>query len=316
MSSFFPVHTPQEAAFLLNLPQEELFARAEALREAAFGRKVTLCAIINARSGNCSMDCRFCSQSGHNRTNIKTFALLSDAELRARILHLATLPVARIGIVTSGATLNTDEQERLRTLVAGLSQNVRSRICASLGRLTADSLRQVRASGLTRYHHNLESSRGFYPSVCTTQTWGQRKKTVESAQQAGLEVCCGGLFGLGETWAHRIDFAFALKQMGITQVPLNFLYPHPETPLADMPPLDAGEALRIIAVFRHILPHATLRVCGGRPLVLGRRQQEIFRAGANALMTGDYLTTQGQSLAHDLEMIASLGLEAGNDFPV
>ena len=261
------------------------------------------------------MDCRFCSQSGHNRTNIETFVLLPDAELWARILHLATLPVSRIGIVTSGAALNTDEQERLRTLVAGLPQNVRSRICASLGRLTADSLRQMGASGLTRYHHNLESSRGFYPSVCTTQTWDQRKKTVERAQQAGLEVCCGGLFGLGETWEHRIDFAFALKKMDIAQVPLNFLYPHPETPLADMPPLDAGEALRIIAVFRHILPRATLRVCGGRPLVLRGRQQEIFRAGANALMTGDYLTTQGQSLVHDLEMIASLGLEVESGLP-
>ena len=130
-----------------------------------------------------------------------------------------------------------------------------------------------------------------------------------------MEVCCGGLFGLGETWEHRIDFAFALKKMDIAQVPLNFLYPHPETPLADMPPLDAGEALRIIAVFRHILPRATLRVCGGRPLVLRGRQQEIFRAGANALMTGDYLTTQGQSLVHDLEMIASLGLEVESGLP-
>ncbi|WP_297670089.1 biotin synthase BioB [uncultured Desulfovibrio sp.] len=305
--------TPAEILALLRLPDARLFAQATALREAAFGRRIVLCAIINARSGDCAMDCRFCSQSRHNRTPVDIFPLLPDAVLRERILKLAALPVARIGVVTSGAMLGGDELDRLCGVIAALPGDVRGRVCASLGRLPAESLARLRAAGLTRLHHNLETSRNFYPQICTSQTWDQRRDTALRAVEAGLTVCSGGLFGLGESWEDRVDFAFSLKGMGVRHVPLNFLHPHPETPLAGRPPLDATEALRIIAVFRHILPDATLRVCGGRPLTLGARQREIFAAGANALMTGDYLTTRGQGVAHDLAMIEAQGLEAACD---
>ena len=132
---------------------------------------------------------------------------------------------------------------------------------------------------------------------------------MHRASDAGLEVCCGGLFGLGEDWEQRVDFALRLRAEGITDVPVNFLHAHPGTPLAGMPSLSAAEALRIIAVLRHILPHATLRICGGRPTTLGARQKDIFAAGANALMTGDYLTTSGKALEDDCAMIAAQGLE-------
>lgn len=313
MKESLAVATPAEALALLSLPKGLLFARANALREAAFGRGIVLCAIINARSGNCSMDCRFCSQSRHNHTPIDVFPLLSDDELRERILHLAKLPVARIGIVTSGSALNGAEFERLCRLVSSLPETVRSRVCASLGKLTSEQFAQMAAAGLTRYHHNLETSRGYYPCICTTQTWDQRRDTVLRVQDAGMTACSGGLFGMGESWEERVDFAFSLRKMGVRHVPMNFLHPHPETPLARQQPLSASEALSIIAVFRHILPTATLRICGGRPLALGDRQNEIFAAGANALMTGDYLTTHGLSLEHDLKMIADLGLEICSD---
>ena len=305
--------TPAEALALLSLPQEQLFARATALREAAFGRGIVLCAIINAKSGNCSMDCRFCSQSRHNHTPIEVFPLLPDEELRERILHLAALPVARIGVVTSGSALSGSELQRLGTVISGLPDDVRPRVCASLGKLAAEDFALLSGAGLTRFHHNMETSQDYYSSVCTTQTWEQRRDTVLRACEAGLSVCSGGLFGLGESWEDRVDFAFSLKKMGVAHVPMNFLHPHPETPLAGQKPLTADEALTLIAVFRHILPKATLRICGGRPLVLGSRQNEIFAAGANALMTGDYLTTHGQSIAHDLEMIAAQGLEVRCD---
>lgn len=313
MKDLLSVGTPAQALDLLALPLPRLMERAAALREAAFGRRIVLCAIINARSGNCAMDCRFCSQSRHNHTPIDVFPLLSDQELRGRILHLATLPVAHIGVVTSGAALSGEEFARLRALIAGLPAEVRPRVCASLGRLTEAQLTELAAAGLGRYHHNLETSRAYYSRVCTTQTWEQRRETVLRGMRAGFTACTGGLFGLGESWEDRVAFAFSLKELGVRQVPMNFLHPHPQTPLAGQKPLSAEEALRIVAVFRHILPTATLRICGGRPLVLGERQAEVFAAGANALMTGDYLTTHGQGLENDLQMLADLGLEVAGD---
>lgn len=313
MTESLAVATPAQALALLSLPQGELFARATALREASFGRNIVLCAIINAKSGNCSMDCRFCSQSRHNHTPIEVFPLLPDSELRERILQLAALPVARIGVVTSGSALSGGELQRLCNVVASLPEPVRQRVCASLGKLAADDFSSLSRAGLTRFHHNMETSRDYYASVCTTQTWEQRRDTVRRAGESGLSVCSGGLFGLGESWEDRVDFAFSLREMGVEHVPMNFLHPHPRTPLAGQQPLSADEALSIIALFRHILPEATLRICGGRPLVLGDRQNEVFAAGANAMMTGDYLTTHGQTIKHDLEMIAALGLEVTCD---
>lgn len=304
------IATPSEALALLCLPEARLLRQAACLRETAFGRRIDLCAIINARSGDCAMDCRFCSQSRHNQTPVKVFDLLPDDLLRARILTLAALPVRHIGVVTSGGALHAHELKRLCGVLASLPPEVRPRVCASLGRLSAAQFAQLAAVGLIRYHHNLETSPSHYPRICTTQTWEQRRDTVVRAMRAGLQVCSGGLFGLGESWEERIDFAFSLKALGVRHVPINFLYPHPQTPLAGQEILGADEALRIIAVFRHILPQATLRICGGRPLVLGKRQSEIFAAGANALMTGDYLTTHGQGVEEDLAMLAAQGLEA------
>ncbi|WP_022657182.1 biotin synthase BioB [uncultured Desulfovibrio sp.] len=307
-----PAATPAQALALLSLPDARLFEQAARLREAVFGRVVDLCAIINARSGNCVMDCRFCSQSRHNHTPIAVFNFLPDDALRERILKLAALPVNHIGIVTSGTALNEADLAHLRAVLAALPDAARPRICASLGRLRTAQLEQLAGAGLTRYHHNLETAQSHYPRVCTTQTWEQRRDTVIRAQRAGLAVCTGGLFGLGESWEERITFAFSLKELGVRHVPMNFLHPHPQTPLAGQEILSADEALRIIALFRHILPEATLRICGGRPATLGARQHEIFAAGANALMTGDYLTTRGQGIEEDLAMIAAQGLEAGS----
>jgi biotin synthase len=301
--------TTSAATDLLSRSLPELIAEAGRLREAVFGRKAHLCAIINARSGNCSMDCHFCSQSRHNKTGVEIFGLLPSEQLLARILALAQTPVSKIGIVTSGDLLNGEEFERLCEILRSLPAEILPRVCLSLGRLRQAQFKRLSALGLRRYHHNLETAESFYPCICTTQTWQQRRDTVVAARHAGMQPCTGGLFGLGESWEQRLEFAFSLKELNVRHVPLNFLNPHPSTPLAAQTPLSADEALRIIAVFRHILPEATLRVCGGRPLVLGKRQREIFAAGANALMTGDYLTTPGYSLKEDISMLADLGLE-------
>ncbi|MCU0858497.1 MAG: hypothetical protein MUC65_08865, partial [Pontiellaceae bacterium] len=155
----------------------------------------------------------------------------------------------------------------------------------------------------------LETSESFYPSICTTQSWQQRLDTVKSAQAAGMDICCGGLFGLGESWDDRIDLAFTLRDLGVDSVPINFLYPHEGTPFGNRPLLDSAEALQIIAVFRFILPKVTLRICGGRTQVVGDRAADLFAAGANGLMTGDYLTVAGSLYEADLAMIRCLGLQ-------
>ncbi|WP_308621227.1 biotin synthase BioB [uncultured Desulfovibrio sp.] len=310
-----PAANAGEALRLLALPDAELFSRAASLRQAVTGRSVQLCAIINIRSGQCGMDCRFCAQSRHNPAPQPGFPLLENAVLRERILALAATPVGRIGLVASGAALDGEDFERVVRLVAELPSTVRSRLCTSFGRLDARRMERLVKAGITRYHHNLETSERWYPHICATQRWEQRRDTARRALAAGLSLCCGGIFGLGETWEDRISLAFTLREMGVAHVPLNFLHPQPGTPLAQRVPPAPEEALRIIAIFRHILPQAVLRVCGGRPLALGARQDEMFAAGANALMTGDYLTTRGESLHNDLAMIAASGMEPAYVMP-
>lgn len=302
------VKTESEALKLLEIPKEQLLEQANKIRQRYFGNAIDFCSIINARCGNCSMDCSFCSQSRHNKTGIRTFELLQNKDLESRILTLANAKVNHIGIVTSGAALGQTEIERLCTLFTSLPDHIRKKICASLGRLDSKKFASIHSAGLNRFHHNLESSVNFYPKVCSTQHWEDRRQTVCNAKMAGLEVCSGGLFGLGETWEDRISLAFSLKENGIKNIPINFLHPHPATPLGHRPIMQVDEALTVIAIFRHILPTATLRICGGRPETFGNRQNEIFYAGANALMTGDYLTTNGQTIEKDLDMISKLGL--------
>lgn len=306
-----PQITPGSAGAraLLGVPDCELFARANALRQRDFGQKITFCAIINIRSGHCGMDCAFCAQSRASGANIASYPLLSDALLREKVESLAKLPVSNIGLVASGLRLDGSEFDRFCRFVADCPEPIKKRLCASLGNLSGSQLEQLKAAGITHIHHNLETSEKFYPCICSSQTWGERLDAVGRYLEAGVAVCSGGLFGMGESWQDRADLALTLANAGITNVPLNFLHPQPGTPLAGRKPLAARDALRIIALFRNILPHATLRVCGGRPVTLGERQREIFAAGANALMTGDYLTTQGMATDRDAAMLAALGLE-------
>jgi biotin synthase len=310
--SFAPALTREAARDLITRDLAALCASATALRRQRFGDTVSLCAIINAKSGNCGMDCAFCSQSGRHNASVATFPLLEPKALQERIAALRDFPIRHCGIVTSGGALSRDEIKAVAATIkreSAAPQSRPPRLCASLGRLAADDLAMLREAGLRRYHHNLECSEAYYPRLCTTQTWRERLATVRAAGARGLEVCCGGLFGAGESWEDRLDFAFALAGEGIREIPLNFLHPRPGTPLAARPVPATDEALRIIAVFRHILPEATLRVCGGRALVIGSRQEELFAAGANALMTGDALTTAGPGIREDVDMLARLGLK-------
>ena len=300
----------EEARELIELPEEELFAGATQLREQSFGRDIEACFIINAKSGNCNMNCRFCSQSGFNSTEIERYPFMSAEQLQEIVEGWQPYPVGRCGIVTSGGALTDADVEKLAQFIEAhkASGKKRPQMCGSLGRLKDHALTRLKQAGLTRLHHNLETCESFYPNVCTTQKWRDRLDTVHQAQEHGLSVCCGGLFGLGESWEDRITFALELKREGIRNIPINFLYPHPGTPMAQQPVMSPEEALRIIALFRHLIPDATLRICGGRVSVLKERQYDMFAAGANAFMTGNYLTIPGAGIEADMAKLTELGL--------
>jgi biotin synthase len=302
--------TREEAQALTggSVKPEELFGGANKIREAHFGNRVNLCAIVNARAGQCSEDCRFCAQSAHHKTEAECYSLLGKDAILEAAKKMTHSGAATFGIVTSGPTVDDEELGSISETVGDMFQTSGLQPCASLGSLTFEQFVDLKNAGLTRFHHNLETSQNYFPKVCSTHTWEERVECIRNAQRAGLEVCSGGLFGLGESWNDRIDMAITLRELEVRSVPLNFLNPVKGTPLGESEPLRADEALRIIAVYRFLLPTATLRVCGGRPVVLRDRQREIFRAGANALMTGDYLTVAGISPDTDRKMIAELGL--------
>lgn len=286
----------------------ELCQVATEVRTKFFGNKVKLCMIINAKSGVCDMDCSFCSQSSHNKAEAPTYPFLRSCELAERFRHIDGNNAHNCGVVTSGGKLASGDIDKFIDAVNEVRSNVSYDICGSLGRLSGEELTRLKAAGINRYHHNLETSEGYYPSICTSQQWQSRLETVKAAIAMGMKVCSGGLFGLGESWSDRIDLALALGNLEVDSIPINFLYPHAGTPLGSSQLLSPEEALRIIAIYRLILPKRTLRICGGRAAVLGERQSEIFAAGANAIMTGDYLTTSGQMPESDKKMIENLGL--------
>ena len=298
--------TEKEALWLTGHGEPELLRGATQIRETHFGNEVQLCAIINAKSGTCDMDCTFCSQSGHASTEIEEYPFMPPAELARQMEAILENHDCRCSVVTSGGKLSGQELQSLCETARTMGP---APLCASLGRLTEEELIDLKQSGIARFHHNLESSETYYPQICSTQTWQQRLETVKAAQAAELDICSGGLFGLGESWEDRIELALALRELAIDSVPINFLYAHDGTPLRDTPPMSAAEALRIIAVYRFMLPTVTLRICGGRTHVLGDRQPDLFAAGANGMMTGNYLTVAGSLYEADHSMIRALGLQ-------
>ena len=301
---------PEEALFLASpdCPFDGLMAGAERVRKAHFGQEASLCGIINARSGACTSDCRYCAQSAHVKTGAPLYPLLDPDRILSEAKALAGAGVRCFGIVTSGPGATPAEVRSVAEAVRRIKAETRMEVSASLGMLGEDSLRLLKEAGTDRYHHNLETSREFFPQICTTHSWDARLATLRRAQAAGLELCSGGLFGMGESWADRISLALALRGLDVRSVPINFLNPVPGTPLGSRPLMAAEEALRLVALFRFLLPLATLRICGGRAVTLGERQRDIFKAGANAFMTGNYLTTPGALPASDLSWAREEGM--------
>jgi len=289
----------------------DLLYGAHIIRRRFFDNKIHLCSIVNAKSGNCSENCKFCAQSFRHATKIKTYNLLSSKAIKKAYFRAKANKVTGFSIVTSGNRLANQEIDRLCKIVQELcAQKKGPYLCLSVGRLTPQTIIRLKESGITKCHHNLETSRSFFSKICTTHSYNDRIVTVLNLKRAGIKVCSGGIFGLGESWRDRINLAFMLKKLNVDSVPLNFLMPVKGTPLGKMKSLSPMEALKIIAIFRYILPDTDIRICAGREKVLRDYQSLIFYAGATGMMVGGYLTQAGRAATDDFQMLADSGLKS------
>lgn len=285
-----------------------------ALAGAASAPPPFACGIINAKSGLCREDCRFCAQSSRHAAGAPVHPLVPLDTLLAQAERFAAAGLRYMGIVTAGGASGARDFERICRAAEAIRARVDIGLCASLGLLSFEQARELRATGFASCHHNLETSRGFYPSVCTTHGHERRVRTVENAKAAGLRVCSGGIFGLGESMGQRLDLCAELQNLDVDSIPVNFLLPIPGTPLEKRPLLPAWEALAILAFMRLMHPGKDIICCAGRTRVLRRCEALLFAAGANGIMSGDFLTAKGSSLRRDAALLAALGVE-GSLFP-
>ena len=302
----------EEAREVAALPEGDLFtllAVTDRVRSHFKGDSVNLCSIVSAKSGLCREDCTFCSQSARYSTDAPEFPMVGAGEIAEAARWAEKAGANEFSIVTSGTSI--DKERDVSTLSEALREMESStslESCASLGIMKRDTLRKLKEAGLKSYHHNLETSRTFFPKVCTTHSYDDDVETVREAKALGFYVCSGGIFGLGETWEDRIELAGTLRDLDVDSVPINLLDPREGTPLAASRNLTPKECLRIIALFRLMMPKKDIIVCGGREVNLRHLQPMIFAAGANGMMLGNYLTTKGRSAEDDLQMLADLGL--------
>ncbi len=302
-----------EALSLLSLPNSEcmeLFSLANSVR-VKLGNRVDLCSIVNAKCGLCPEDCKFCAQSAHNDADVEPYDLMDEEEILNMALMMQEEGAGRFCIVTSGREADEGDFERILSAIKRIRKETALSICVSIGMLAEEEAHRLKKAGATRIHHNLETSKNFFRNICTTHSYDEKIRTVEIAKNAGLEVCCGGIIGMGESAKDRVELAFALRELDSDSVPINILNPIEGTPLSGAATITPMEALKTIAVFRLILPQKNIRVAGGREKNLRDLQCLCLLSGANGLLLGNYLTTPGRVPREDIRMIRDLGLVPG-----
>ncbi len=312
--------TQEEALRLVSIEdvstREILAEAAHALTEKFCPSKPDLCSLVNAKSYLCSEDCGFCSQSSHYKTGVKRYPLMRPEEVLVQAQTAEANGVQSFCVVTSGETLNDAEFEQVLATFRLLTEKTGLRLDGSLGNLTAEQVRKLQEAGMRRFNHNLQCSREFYPEIVSTHTYDERMETLKFLEQNGVEVCSGGIFGMGETREDRIRLAFELKPYDLHCLPINILNPRPGTPLESRLPIDPAEILKTVAIYRFIHPRANIKLAGGRELNLGVYfQEKALRGGANGFVVGGYLTTTGNPLGEDFDMLrrAGFSVEAGRE---
>lgn len=290
-----------------------LFAEANRIKEQFVGSSVFLCSIINAKSGRCPENCAFCAQSAHHTTDAPVYPLVDEDKLVACAHEAEKNGSSCYGIITSGTTVNKGEElERILRAVRRIRTETGITPSCSLGIIDRATATALKEAGVETYHHNLETARSFFPQICTTHDYEEDVATVRVAREAGLKVCCGGIFGLGESAAQRVEMALTLRELNVESVPLNFLNPIEGTKLAGAQHITPLECLQIIAIYRFILPDRRITVCGGREKNLRDLQSWMFMAGASGTMIGNYLTTTGRAPEQDWQMLQDLELSVAN----
>lgn len=305
--------TQQEALHLSKAQGSDLFllcAYANKIRETFTGDAVDLCSVINARSGKCPEDCAFCAQSSHHHTNVDCHPLLQEDEIAKIAISREQAGARHCDIATSGLGFTGDEPDFQTILRAfhKMREQTHLKLCACLGTLTEKAALALKSCGVERYNHNLETARSFYAHIVTTHGYDERVQTIRYAKQAGMEVCSGMIIGLGETMEQRIEHAFLLKELDVDAVPVNLLNPVPGTKLENQETIEPLEALKSFAVLRFILPDKNIRYAGGREKVLKSLQPLGLLSGLNGMLIGNYLTTNGQAVSQDAEMLKALHL--------
>ena len=299
----------EEALLLADAPLEELTAAADEIRSHFCQSGFDICTIVNGKCGKCSEDCKYCAQSAHYHTACsETYPLLSTEELVEGARHNKEQGVLRYSIVTSGEALSDAEVERVCESIRAIREQVGIEVCVSFGLLNEEQFKKIREAGATRAHCNLESSGRYFKEICTTHTYQQKIDTLNAAKRAGLSVCSGGIMGLGETMEDRIEMVLTARELGVKSIPVNVLNPIPGTPYEHNRILTNDEVCRCVAIFRFLIPDASIRLAGGRGL-LGDKGEACFRSGANAAISGDMLTTSGINMETDMELLKTLGYE-------
>lgn len=288
---------------IIQAPLHQLASAALELKLEKRGLSFGLCTISNAKSGRCSEDCAFCAQSARHRTDAEVYGLKDDKTLIREALEAKRSGAARFSIVTSGRGPSAKEIDQLCQRISAIRQEVGIDVCCSVGIVDRAGLEALKAAGLSRFHHNIETSRRFFPSICSTHTFHERISTIEAAKEAGLEVCSGGIIGLGEALEDRISMAETLASLEVESMPLNILVPIAGTRLQGMPLMAAADIIRTIAAWRIIHPGAALRIAGGRETVLKEFETLAFFAGADAMLIGGYLTVRGRDVETDLALV-------------
>ncbi|MFH1079231.1 MAG: biotin synthase BioB [Pseudomonadota bacterium] len=287
-----------------------VMAAASEIRRHFKGDEISLCGIINAKSGKCPEDCKFCARSASHATDVESYPLKKAAEIIAAAEAAGRAGAEMFGVVTSGKRIRTKKEwAEIIKAIRGIN-DLGMKACASLGVIDEETARTLKDAGLYRYHHNLETSRSFFPQICTTRSYDEDVETIRVARVAGLSVCCGGIIGLGEGIRHRIELALLLNELEVDSIPVNILNPIKGTPLSRTPPLPPMEILMTLAVFRFLLPDRDIKLCRGNEKNLRQLMPLVLVAGANSLMTGHCLTVSGRDAGLDFEMIKDLGLQA------
>lgn len=287
----------------------DLLFWANKIRIHRLGKSVHFCSIVTGKVGGCSEDCSYCSQSSHYDTHVKPSSMTVE-EMESAAEEATASGANSFGVVNSGFGPTDKELDWMEPFFRKNAEEGKIRTCATLGHLTKEHAKRLWDMGVERINHNLETSERNFPNICSTHTFQQRVETIKNAKEIGMSVCAGGIFGMGEGWEDRVDMALTLRDLDVETVPINFLYAIEGTPLKDeFEPLTPREALKVIAVYRFILPDRELKIAGGREKILRDLQSWCFYAGGSSFLIGNYLTTFGRTPQQDHQLLKDLGIQ-------